>query len=96
MNKDLKPIDFNGNLLDTQEQFLETHAQATFFNKMECLEWFVEDNVNALYLMIEINMGIDKWFDKTSHRIEEYNDTYYILEEEDLITYRDTFYNKGE
>ena len=96
MNKNLKPIDFQGNLLDEQERFLEEHAQAVFYNKMECLEWFVDDDISQLYTMIEENMGIDLWFDEMSHRIEDYDDTYYILEEEDLITYRDTFYNKGE
>lgn len=96
MNKDLKPIDFNGDLIDEQERFLEEHAQAVFYYKMSCLEWFVDDDISQLYTMIEENIGIDEWFDEMSHRIEEYNDAYYILEEEDLITYRDTFYNKGE
>jgi hypothetical protein len=96
MNKKLKPIDFQGNLLDEQERFLEEHAQAVFHNKIECLEWFVDDDISQLYTMIEENMGIDEWLQEMSHRIEEYDETYYILEEEDLITYRDTFYNKGE
>lgn len=96
MNKDLKPIDFQGNLLDTQEKWLEEHAQAVFYSPIECLEWFVDDDISQLYTMIEENMGIDEWEQENSHRIEFYNDTYYILEEEVLITYRDTFYNKGE
>lgn len=91
MNRDLKPIDENGLLLDEQEQWLEDNAQAVFYNKMECLEWFVDDDISQLYTMIEENMGIDDWFDEMSHRIVEYNDTYYILEEDDMKTYK-----KGE
>lgn len=96
MNKDLKPIDFNGVLLDTEEHWLDYYSQVIFYSKIHCLKWFVEDDIDQLYTMIEENIGIDEWFDEMSHRIVFYNNTYYILEEEDLITYRDTFYNNKE
>jgi hypothetical protein len=96
MNRNLRPIDENGNYLDDRKQWLEDNADVRFYSKMECLEWFVEDDISQLYTMIEENIGIDEWLQEMSHRIEEYDETYYILEEEDLITYRDIFYNQGE
>jgi hypothetical protein len=91
MNRNLRPIDENGNYLDDRKQWLEDNATAVFYNKLECLEWFVEDDIYQLYQMIDSNMGIDEWYDEMSHRIEEYDETYYILEEEKLIEYRETF-----
>lgn len=88
MNKDLKPINFDGTFLDSDEQWLLDHAQAVFYNLMDCLKWFVEDDIGQLYDMIENNMGIDEWYVEMSHRIENYDDTYYILEEEDLMKFR--------
>jgi ferredoxin-fold anticodon binding domain-containing protein len=88
MNRKLKPIDFNGKLLDKSEQWLEDHAQAVFYNLIECLEWFVDGDVSQLYTMIEERVSLDDWYVEMSHRIENYNDTYYILEEEDLMKFR--------
>lgn len=88
MNKNLKPINSDGTFIDEKEQWLEDHAQAVFYNKLECLEWFVGDDIYQLYQMIMENMGLDEWHFHMRHRIEEYNDTYYILEEEDLIEFR--------
>jgi hypothetical protein len=89
MNRILRPIDKNGNYLDDRKQWLEDNAIVRFYNKLECLEWFVEDDIYQLYQMIDSNMGIDEWYDEMSHRIEEYDETFYILEEETLIEYRE-------
>lgn len=89
MNRNLRPIDENGNYLDDRKQWLEDNAEVRFYNKLECLEWFVEDDIYQLYQMIDSNMGIDEWYDEMSHRIEEYDETFYILEEETLIEYRE-------
>jgi hypothetical protein len=91
MNRNLRPIDENGNYLDDRKQWLEDNSIVRFYNKIECLEWFVEDDISQLYTMIDENIGIDEWYDEMSHRIEDYDDTYYILEEEKLIEYRETF-----
>jgi hypothetical protein len=64
--------------------FLKENAQF-IGNKFEVLEWFIRDDVYQLYEMIMENMGIDEWLDEMSHRIVEFGDVYYVLEEEDLL-----------
>lgn len=60
MNKNLKPIDFNGYLLDRQEQWLEDNSQAVFYSEIECLEWdyfdemsHVIEEYNGTYYILE-------------------------------------------
>jgi hypothetical protein len=65
--------------------FLDEFSQAVFDNKIQCLKWFVDDYVSHLYTMIEENIGIEEWFDEMSHRVYEYDDVYYILEEENML-----------
>jgi hypothetical protein len=65
--------------------FLDEFSQAVFDNKIQCLEWFVDDDVSQLYTMIMENMGIDEFMEEMSHRVYEYDDVYYILEEEDML-----------
>jgi hypothetical protein len=67
------------------EQFLKDNAQAVFNEKIQCLEWFVDDDISQLYTMIEENIGIDEWFDEMSHRIYQYQEKFYIFEEEDFL-----------
>jgi hypothetical protein len=65
--------------------FLEQFSQASLDNTQDVLEWFVDDDVSQLYTMIMENMGIDEFMEEMSHRVYEYNDVYYILEEEDML-----------
>jgi hypothetical protein len=65
--------------------FLEHFSQASLDNTQDVLEWFVDDDVSQLYTMIMENMGIDEFMEEMSHRVYEYNDKYYILEEEDML-----------
>jgi hypothetical protein len=77
-------------------QMVEEKAQAILDTPIECLEWFVEDDVSQLYAMIEENMGIDEWIKEMGHRIFEANDKFYILEEEDLLQVIDVLYKNKE
>lgn len=82
--------------MNKKEQFLKEKARAFFDSEIECFQYFVEDDLYVLYKMIEENISLDDWLEESSHVIEYFDDKFYYLEEEDLITYRDTFYNKGE
>lgn len=83
--------------MNKEKQWLEDNAQAVFGSLIQCLEWFVGDDLYILYTMIEENISLDDWFDEMSHRIVWNEDTYYILEEDDMIEYRNNFWlKKGE
>jgi hypothetical protein len=68
------------------KKILKDLAQASFKTKIECLEWFIEDDTRQLYDMIENNIGLDEWFDGMNNRIYEHEGVYYILEEDDFLT----------
>jgi hypothetical protein len=87
MNKKLIAVDFNGNSFDTNEIWLEHHAQAIFNYPIECLEWFVDGDTHQLYTIIEEGITLDDWMKSMSNRIVFYNTRYFILEEEEIINF---------
>lgn len=64
---------------------LEIRSQAICNNKLEVLEWFAEDNTDMLYELIMEGKDIDNFIDDMNNRVYELYDTYYILEEDDML-----------
>lgn len=64
---------------------LEIRSQAICHNKLECLEWFTEDNTDILYQLIMEGKDIDDFLYDMSNRVYELDDVYYILEEDDML-----------
>jgi hypothetical protein len=83
-----------GTIMDTLRSELKQRAQAVCDNKLEVLEFFIDDDIDQLYTMIMENMGIDEYIDEMSHRVYELDDVYYILEEDDMLAIQNI--EKGE
>ena len=64
---------------------LEIRSQAICHNKLEVLEWFAEDDTDILYQLIMEGKDIDDFLNDMNNRVYELDDTYYILEEDDMI-----------
>lgn len=77
--------------MNKQKEWLENNSQVYFYNRIECLEWFIQDDISQLYTMIEEDISLDDWFDEMSHRIVFYEGRFYILEEDDVITYKEIY-----